>query len=192
MNTARALLPTLLLAMAGGGFAATPPASAPLPAQWRSHDVLIELQALPRTYSCDELWYRVRDVLLAIGARAYMTITPYDCGTTHGGEARSPRVQARFQLPYVLEGADRRYSELDVSEQPVRLTPGSPHSLQAADCELMRQLQGTLLAGLQLHVAAAQFNCSGAQPSYSLTVDVPHALGSAGARTADSGGKPRS
>ena len=156
--------------------AATAPA-APLPAQWRSYDILLDLQELPRTYSCDELWYRVRDVLLALGARAYMTLTPYDCGTTHSGAARSPRVQVRFQLPYVLKGADVRYAELNVREQPVRLTPGSPHSLQPGDCELVRQLRGTLLSALPLHVEAADFNCSGARESYSVTVEAPRPAG---------------
>lgn len=173
MNAARPLLlPALLLAASGTQAGATE-VGAPRPAQWRSYDILLELQALPRTYSCDELWYRVRDVLLTLGARAYMTVTPYDCGTTHSGEARSPRVQVRFQLPYVLKGTDVRYGELNVREQAVRLAPGSPHSLVAADCELVRQLQGELLAALPLHAAAADFNCSGAHPSYSLTVDAP-------------------
>ena len=194
MNAARPLLlPALLLVASGASAAVTAPA-APLPAQWRSYDILIELQGLPRTYSCDELWYRVRDVLLALGARAYMTLTPYDCGTTRGGEARSPRVQARFQLPYVLKGAETRYAELNVHEQPVRLAPGSPRSLQAQDCELVRQLRGTLLAGLPLHVALADFNCSGAQQSYSLTVDAPlRAADTPAGRAADAAGTaPRS
>jgi hypothetical protein len=175
VSAARLLLPTVLLA-AGGQAAATAPAAS-LPAQWRSYDILLDLQGLPRTYSCDELWYRVRDVLLALGARAYMTLTPYDCGTTRSGEARSPRVHARFQLPYVLKGADTRYAEISVHEQPVQLAPGSPRSLQPQDCELVRQLQGTLLAGLPLQVGHAQFNCSGAQPAYSLTLDAPIAAG---------------
>jgi len=39
-----------------------------------------------------------------------------------------------------------------VSEQPVRLAPGSPSSLQSGDCVFMRQLQEKLLAGLPVHV----------------------------------------
>ena len=187
----RLLLPALLLAVSGAQAAATGPAP-PLPAQWRSYDILLELQSLPRTYSCDELWYRVRDVLLALGARAYMTITPYDCGTPHGGEARSPRVQVRFQLPYVLKGADVRYAELGVHEQAVRLTPGTPHSLQPEDCELVRQLQGTLLAGLPLHVGSAEFHCSGTHESWSLTVEAPLAATAPAGRAAANGAAPRS
>jgi hypothetical protein len=174
---------------AAGAQAATGPA-APLPAQWRSYDILLELQALPRTYSCDELWYRVRDVLLALGARAYMTITPYDCGTTHGGAARSPRVQARFQLPYVLNGADTRYAELNARAQAVRLAPGSPRSLQAQDCELVRQLQGELLAALPLHADTAEFNCNGAQQSYALTIEAATAASAPAGKVAAAPGSP--
>jgi len=46
----------------------------------------------------------MRDVLLQLGARAYMTITPYGCGSIHSGEARSPRVELKFQLAEVLFG----------------------------------------------------------------------------------------
>ena len=154
MNSARALLLLLVPATGVGQTVATSAATAtPTPAEWRSYDVLVDFRALPRTYSCDELWYKVRDVLLQLGARAYMTITPYDCGSTHG--TRSPRVEVKFQMPQTLSGSATRYAEITVSEQAVHLTAGEPSSLQAGDCELMRQMQGTLLAGLPVHVAAA-------------------------------------
>ena len=152
----------------------TPPTATPTPAEWRSYDVLIEFHGLPRTYSCDDLWYKVRDVLLLLGARAYMTLTPYDCGTPQGGEARSPRMEAKFQMPEPLQGAATRYAETTVSERAVRLAPGSPRSLQPADCELVRQLQETLVAGLPLlRVTAADFSCTAAAKSFTLTVDAP-------------------
>ena len=43
--------------------------------------------------------------------------------------------------------------------------------MQAGDCELMRQMQGTLLAGLPVHVAAAAFNCTAPAESFALTVE---------------------
>jgi len=115
----------------------------------------------------------MRDVLLQLGARAYMTITPYGCGSIHSGEARSPRVELKFQLPEVLSGSATRYAQITVNERVVHLAPGAPRSLQPGDCELMRQMQGTLLVGLPVHVTASAFHCTAATQSFALTVDVP-------------------
>jgi hypothetical protein len=111
-------------------------------------------------------------VLLQLGARAYMTITPFDCGTTHG-EARSPSVEVKFQLPEPLRGRVTQYAETTVSEQAVRLAPGAPSSLQAGDCELMRQMEETLLAGLPVHITASAFDCTAAAKSFTLTLVAP-------------------
>jgi hypothetical protein len=76
-------------------------------------------------------------------------------------------------MPEPLQGPATRYAETAVSEQAVRLAPGSPSSLQPGDCELVRQLQETLLAGLPLlRVTAADFSCTAAK-SFTLTVDAP-------------------
>ncbi len=167
-------------AVTAGGPAARAPATdgAAIPAQWRSYDVLLDFQHLPRSYSCDELWYRFRALLLQLGARAYMSITPYHCGYLGGGEARSPQVEMKFQLPYLLQGsAAKRYAELNVVTQTLRLAPGQPPPFTAADCELMRQAQEQLFSMVPLRVTASSFKCRGTpgsardRPSFVLTVD---------------------
>jgi hypothetical protein len=166
------LLLALALPLAGGAYAAAGAASAQ-PAEWRTYDLLVDFQDLPRTYSCDELWYKFRDVLRQLGARAYMTLTPYDCGYVGGGEARSPHVEVKFQLPQPLQGAATRYAQLSVVNQRVRLAPGAPRSLQASDCEFVRQLQGALLAAVPLRVTVADFNCTAPHASFALTLSAP-------------------
>jgi hypothetical protein len=170
VNGARAL-PMLLLGMAVAAVDAA--AATSTPARWRSYDVLLEFHQLPRTYSCDELWYKVRDVLLRLGARPSMTITPYACGFRGGGEARSPSVEVKFQAPEPLAGSATRYADTTVSEQAVRLAPGSPSSLKAGDCEFMRQLQETLLAGLPVRITGSVSGCTPPANSFALTVDAP-------------------
>ena len=161
---------SLLLALASVAAAgATAPSAAP--AEWRTYDILVDFQDLPRTYSCDDLWYRFRDVLLALGARAYMTITPYHCGYVGGGEERSPSVEVRFQLPQPVTGAARQYAQVSVLAEKVRLAPGSPRSLTAADCELVRQLKDGLLAALPVRVDTATFSCSAPRRSFALTLE---------------------
>ena len=178
MSLARALLACVIVCSAGSALAVTsttgPSAE---PAQWRSYDLLVPFHDLPKTYSCDDLWYRFRDVLLTLGARAYMTITPYDCGYVGGGEARSPRVELKFQLPQLLHGEDTRYAEMSAVSREVHLAPGAPHSLQAGDCELMQQLQETLLAALPVKVTAATFSCSGPGATFALTLQTPMVAG---------------
>jgi hypothetical protein len=178
----RALLWCLCLSAALGvtaaatATAAAAAASSAVPAEWRTYDLLLQFRSLPQTYSCDDLWYRLRDVLRLLGARAYMTITPYHCGYVGGGEARSPSVELKFQLPQPLRGSATRYAELSAVKRTVRLAPGTPPSLQAGDCELVRQLQGTLLAGLPAQLITAAFDCTAAPASFALTLTTPVAV----------------
>ncbi|HEY4210774.1 MAG TPA: hypothetical protein VGM84_04805 [Steroidobacteraceae bacterium] len=46
------------------------------PATRFGHDLIVRLEHLPKRYSCDDLWYRFRDVLRALGARADFTARP--------------------------------------------------------------------------------------------------------------------
>jgi len=178
VTSARARLAYVIVCCAGAAHAASSATTAvAVPAQWRTYDLLVQFHDLPRTYSCDDLWYRFRDVLLTLGARAYMTLTPYDCGYVGGGEARSPRVEAKFQLPWLLQGADTRYAEMSAVRREVRLVPGAPHSLQAGDCDLMRQLQETLLAALPVQVTTAAYTCNGPDATFALTLQAPMASG---------------
>jgi hypothetical protein len=141
--------------------AAVPAApAAAAPAAWHSYGLLIDLQGLPKTYSCDDLWYKFHDLLLALGARAYMTITPYHCGAPGRGEERSPSVELEFQLPQPLTGSVARYASISAVTRTLHIAPGSPRSLGAGDCELVRQLEATLLPALPVHLTAASFDCS--------------------------------
>ena len=168
MPLAGALL--ALAASVSGAAAVTPAASSGSPAQWRTYDLLIDLQQLPRSYSCTELWYKFRDVLLDIGARHYMLIEPYACAAPGQPAALSPRVHLKFQLPFLLAGADTRYAEITSVRKTIRLAPGEPASLQADDCALMDQLRGALLAAVPVRVSSATFRCGSSSPSFAITL----------------------
>jgi hypothetical protein len=147
------------------------PAGVALPAQWETFDILVDLRNLPQNYSCDDLWYKFRDVLRWLGAGPNLTITPYDCGYVGGGESRSPHVQVKFELPRPLHGAETRYAEMSAIDRSVQLAPGSPRWLLPSDCELVQQLVGSLFPALPLRVESTDFHCSAVRPSYSLTVN---------------------
>ena len=144
------------------------------PARWRSYDILVDLHDLPKSYSCDELWYKFRDVLLALGADSHIDIVPYRCQGEAGAPARCPRVEVQFKLPEALPSGEARWSDLRAIKRTTRLEPGQPHSLDDSDCALLQQLKDTLFAALPVRVGASRLAC-GAPPSgsprFSVSVD---------------------
>ena len=130
------------------------------PAVWFAHDMIVDLQDLPRRYSCDDLWYRFRDVLLSIGARQDMQIFPYQCNT------RSPRVHLQFSLPKTVSGAEVKYASLQAGSETIRLEPGRPRSLAASDCALLQQIKDTLLPALPVRVVSYRLTCAAPNSSH--------------------------
>jgi hypothetical protein len=137
-------------ARASGGMRRAQP---PIWAAWISRDIDLHLKNLPQVYSCDALWYKLRGVLLAIGARKYMSITPYSCG-------RAASLHVRFQTLHVLTGADIRWANTKATYKAVRLAPGDPAKLDAGDCALLSQLAGSLFVYLDLPVVSQHLECS--------------------------------
>jgi hypothetical protein len=158
---ATSTIATMLTRSAG---AATPPPQAG-PATWRPHDLIVDFRSLPQRYSCDNLWYKLRDVLLATGARPDMTILVYRCerGLTQA-RARSPSAHLQFSMPELLPAGQRRWADLDATATTVRLTPGHPASLTNSDCELLRQIKDGLLSSLAQRIVSFDLACA-APPS---------------------------
>ncbi|MBW4050663.1 MAG: hypothetical protein HIU85_04245 [Proteobacteria bacterium] len=134
------------------------------PAIWRTYDMIVDFQSLPRTYTCDQLWYEFRGILLRFGAPpAGINILPYDCSPTPDGDLKSPHVEVRFQLPFLLQPGVTG-APIHAVEGTVRLSPGKPKTLHASDCQLLRQIRQTMLASMPVKVDSAHFDCS-APPS---------------------------
>ena len=130
------------------------------PAQWRSHDIIVDLHSLPTRYTCDDLWYKFHDVLLALGARPDMKILTYRCGPQPGELANSPSVHLQFSLPELLDAGQARWADIDATTRNVQLTPGHPGSLRDSDCDLIRQIKDQLLAALPERVVSFQLACA--------------------------------
>lgn len=138
--------------------------------------MIVDFQRLPRTYTCDQLWYAFRGILLRLGAPpAGINILPYDCSPTPDGDLKSPHVEVRFQLPFLLQSGVTG-APLQAVEGTVRLSPGKPKILRRSDCELLQQIRETMLASMPVKVDAAHFDCSG-PPSragrFGVTVRLP-------------------
>ena len=161
-------------------------AHAARPAVWIAHDTIVDLDNLPERYSCDDLWYKFRGVLLALGARPDLQITLDQCG-------RSPRVHLRFSLPQVVSGLDTRYASLQAVDGTLAFAAGRPAALHASDCELVRQIKDTLLRELPVQVRSYRLACD-ASPTeasrYRLSIEDLRPA-SASDVTADVGGQRR-
>ncbi len=165
----KALVVSAMLAFAPAVHAAASahPSNAAQPAAWLQHDLIVSLHDLPKTYSCNDLWYKFRDVLLAIGARADYKVLPYDCGS------RSPQVQLTFMLPQPLSSSQRQYADLDATPKTVELQPGQPSTLNASDCELVSQMNSSFFPAIPLKVVSSQLECTAAakaKPHFELSV----------------------
>lgn len=157
------------------------------PALWRTYDIIVNLQKLPRTYTCNQLWYEFHGILLRLGAWPYsVNILPYHCSPTPSGYLRSPDVEVRFQLPIFLSSAVKS-APAQAVERTVRLAAGEPKTLQPSDCQLLQQIEQMLLASLEgARVAETHFDCS-APPrraaDFHVTLSLPMVLKMPGAPT---------
>lgn len=160
-------------------------AAAPRPALWRTFNMIVDLQNLPRTYTCNQLWYELHGILQRLGAWPYsINILPYNCSPTPSGYMKSPDVQVGFQLPFFLQGAAAKRAPAQAVERTIRLSPGEPQTLHPDDCELMRQLSQTLLASLPVRVDEQHFECSASAQraaNFNVTLTLPMAVKMPGA-----------
>ena len=150
----------LAVGVMDSSLAASGAAQSGRPAQWRYHDIIVDLHNLPIRYSCDDLWYKFHDVLLAIGARPDLKILTYRCGQRAGNLAKSPSVQLQFSLPELLDPHQARWADVNVTPQTVRLTAGTPGSLHDSDCELLRQMKDELLSALPARITGFKLACA--------------------------------
>jgi hypothetical protein len=162
---------------AGPGASAS---AAARPALWRTFNMIVNLQNLPRTYTCNQLWYELHGILQRLGAWPYsINILPYDCSPTPSGYMRSPNVQVGFQLPFFLQGVAAKTAPAKAVERTIRLSPGEPQTLHASDCQLMQQISETMLASLPVQVDEQRFDCSAPPPrgaEFDVTVTLPMAV----------------
>jgi len=156
------------------------PVTAGEPALWRTFDMIVNLQNLPRTYTCDELWYEFRGIMVRLGAWPYsVNILPYHCSPSPHGTLTSPDVQVGFQLPFFLHGVAAKSATVHAIERTIRLSPGEPATLKPGDCQLMQQISQTLLASLPLRIDEQHFDCTGSArraADFSVTVTLPVAV----------------
>jgi hypothetical protein len=163
--------------VAVGVTVAAQPAPGPFPAwaTWTQKDLIVKLDPLPKRYACNALWYKFRDVLLAIGAKPGLSVLVYPCEGKGDLAARDPSVHVQFFMPEVLPHAQAGWAQFKAAPKSVELGPGHPASLDASDCDLLRQMKGALLDSLVSHIDKASLACQpasgGSTPSFGLKLE---------------------
>jgi hypothetical protein len=163
-----------------GASAAQKSVAAGRPALWRTYDMIVDLQKLPRTYTCNQLWYEFHGILMRLGAWPYsVSILPYNCSPAPSGYMRSPDVEVRFQLPIFLSDGVKS-APAKAIERTLQLSPGKPKTLQSSDCELLQQIEQMLLTSIEgAHVDGDHFDCSAPSPraaDFNVTLSLPMVL----------------
>jgi hypothetical protein len=82
----------LAIASTACGSAGTAAVPATRNAVWAEHDLTIELQHLPKLYSCEDLTYKIHDILQTVGARANVQILVSSCENGIDTRVVAPRV----------------------------------------------------------------------------------------------------
>ncbi len=168
-----ALLGCVLAVIPVSGWAHPPRAAAGAqPAIWRTYDLVVDLDNLSRTYTCDQLWYVFDGILLRLGVPIdSLNVLPYECSRSPSGNLRSPRVQVSFRMPHVVHGQAVKWAQLSAVRRLVVIRPGEPKHLKPTDCRLLRQIRQTLLDSLPVQVVRSRLGCRPGRP-FSVAVRV--------------------
>lgn len=150
--TARAVVLTFLLC--GAAWAAPPHSTQPQGAPpdegyavWTPKELRFVYQGFTSRYSCDGLRDKVKSVLLKLGARKDLQVTPTPCSESLGTPTTFPGVTIKM---HVLESANGK--EYDATSPPVLahwklvdLTHYRDPVDAAGDCELIEQIKTRIL-----------------------------------------------
>jgi hypothetical protein len=146
------------------GRAEVAPANALQPAFWAQHDEIDYLDNLPRKYSCDELYYKYRDVLLRLGARPGMKIYTYGCTGSKGAESDRVHVDLTYEIPQLAPPTVSAGSTLMARPETVAIGPGDPKALTQSDCVLLKDMRQTVLSSISQKIEATNAPCGGQHP----------------------------
>lgn len=162
-----------IVMLATGNGAARASTPAPQRAYWAPHDEIDYLDNLPRTYSCDELYYKYRAVLLRLGARPDMTIYTYGCTGSKGAAANRPHVDLTYTIPQPVPSQLNSNSMLRARLETVEIGVGNPKVLSESDCTLMDDMRQTVLSSFSKDIEVRGSRCGqrgGRSKPYTLLV----------------------
>ena len=126
--------------LATAALAADAPASAAARGSWQTHKYSFQFLGFTSTYSCDGLADKLKELLLAAGARADAKSQPGACAAGFGRPDKFARADLSFSTLAPLDGdAAANRKPINGTWRAVILGAQSPRGLQLGDCELVEQ-----------------------------------------------------
>jgi hypothetical protein len=150
----------------------------PMPAVWKEQHVEFSYAGRTSRYSCDGLLEKVRAMLLDLGARRDLKITPLHCADTeptHGpvhGDGGGSRIKIVFSSPARPEAADKPLHPGDLTATDARFEPFTIMSdafrnMGIGDCELVQEFTRQILPKLMVRDVRQDIVCVPYKPSAS-------------------------
>ena len=161
--------------------AAVEPSGESFSAQWQAQTLKFTYTGITTLYTCDGLEAKVRDILLALGARKDATVRATGCDAGRNLPSRFAWVEAKFNS--LAPGSDANAAGAVRSVwSTVEILPNRPSYMGAGDCELMEQMRDALPKGFSMRKVQYRTSCTPHQVSlgaFAVKVEVlkaePHA-----------------
>ena len=165
--------------------AADAPASPAARGSWQTHKYSFQFLGFTSTYSCDGLADRLKELLLAAGARADAKSQPGACAAPFGRPDKFARADLTFSTLAPLDAAaDANGKPVNGTWRAVIFAAHTPRNLQIGDCELVEQFRQQVLPMFTTRNVVSNITCIPNQESGSvidLKFDSFTALPAAGA-----------
>ena len=153
-----AVFPGLSLAVAVG-----PPGES-VSAQWQAQTLKFTYTGITTLYTCDGLEGKVRDILLALGARKDAKVRATGCDIGRNAPSRFAWVEAKFSS--LAPGSDASAADAVKSVwSTVEFLPNRPFYMGGGDCELMEQMRDALPRGFSMRKVQYRTSCTPHQVS---------------------------
>jgi hypothetical protein len=163
-------LGALTLALSWGLYSAASQAAAVVPgsdrvsAQWQARTLNFTYTGITSLYTCDGLEGKVRDILLAFGARKDVSVRATGCDLGRNAPSRFAWVEAKFNS--LAPGSDASATDVIKSVwTAVEILPNRPSYMGAGDCELMEQMRDVLPKGFSMRKLQYRASCTPHQVS---------------------------
>jgi hypothetical protein len=130
------LLFRLIAGMLAVGTAAADPAPTAQTAIWKDQELIFEYMGFTTHYSCEGLRNELRQMLLALGARADLKVNDYGCA--YGGDRPEPFPSLQIRMATLQAAAPGTAGALEASWQSVDVARQA--NLGGGDCELVEDV----------------------------------------------------
>jgi hypothetical protein len=154
--------------LSAAALAADAPPSPAAPGSWQTHKYSFQFLGFTSTYSCDGLASKLKELLLAAGARADAKSQPGACASPFGQPDKFARADLTFSTLAPSDTAAANGKPVNGAWRSVTLAANTPRDLQVGDCELVEQFRQQVLPMFTTRNVASGTTCIPNQESGSL------------------------